>query len=260
MIDASANIHPTALVESGAVIGANVEVGPFTYIAANVTVGEGSWIGSHVVIKGPTRIGARNKIFQFASVGEDCQDKKYAGEPTELVMGDDNVVRECVTIHRGTVQDKGVTRIANRCLFMAYVHIGHDCVVGDDVILANNVTLAGHVQIGNHAIVGGLSAFHQFVKVGDHAFIAGASAVHKDVPTYVMARGDNAHGINVEGLKRRGFSKEAITLIRRAYKVIYRQNLTLEEAKPKLFEMADECAEISPLAEFVMGSERGIVR
>ncbi|GAA5219149.1 acyl-ACP--UDP-N-acetylglucosamine O-acyltransferase [Corallincola platygyrae] len=260
MIDKSAKIHPTAVVEPTAVIGANVEIGPFSYIADNVSIGDDTVISSHVVVRGPTRIGKRNRIFQFASVGEDCQDKKYAGEPTELEIGDDNVIRECVTIHRGTVQDEGITKIGSRGLFMAYVHIAHDCIVGDDVILANNVTLAGHIKVGNHAIIGGLSAFHQFVKIGDHAFIAGGSTVHKDVPTYVMCRDDHAHGINSEGLKRRGFSKEAIMAIRRAYKAVYRKNLTLEEAKPVLQEMAEEHPEVKALSDFILASERGIVR
>ena len=253
-------IHPTAIIEPGAQLGTNVRVGPYSYIAADVVIGDDCEIGSHVVIKGPTRLGKANRIFQFASVGEECQDKKYRGEPTQLVMGDRNVVRECVTIHRGTVQDQGLTSIGSDNLFMAYVHIAHDCVVGNNVILANCATLAGHVKIEDWVIVGGMSAFHQFNRVGAHAFVAGGSAVRKDIPPYVMAQNDNAHGINAEGLKRRGFSADQIGALRQAYRILYRQGLTLAEAMPQLAELAEKSVEVAPFVEFLRHAERGIVR
>ncbi|HSH49894.1 MAG TPA: acyl-ACP--UDP-N-acetylglucosamine O-acyltransferase [Halomonas sp.] len=215
-------IHPTAIVDPSARLADDVEVGPFTLIGAGVEIGAGSRIGSHVVIKGPTVLGERTRIFQFASVGEECQDKKYAGEPTRLVLGDDNVVREGVTLHRGTVQDRGETTIGSRNLFMAYVHVGHDCVIGNDCILANQVTLAGHVKLGNFAIVGGLSAIHQFCHFGEYAMAGGGSIITKDTPAFVMINGNPArtHGLNLVGLKRRGFSKEALRALDEAYKLV----------------------------------------
>ena len=233
MIDSRAIIDPSAKLAD------DVSVGPWSYVGPDVEIGAGTVINSHVVIKGPTRIGAHNKIFQFASVGEECQDKKYANEPTTLVIGDHNVIREGVTIHRGTVQDNGETIIGSHNLFMAYAHVAHDCVVGDHVILANNASIAGHVHVGDWAILGGFTAVHQFCQIGAHVMTGASSLVLKDVPAYVMANGNSAspHGINVEGLKRRGFSKTAIQVLRRAYKAIYREGLTVAQALERLREL-----------------------
>lgn len=255
-------IHPTAIVDPAARLADDVEVGPFSVIGADVEIGAGSRIGPHVVIKGPTRLGQRTRIFQFASVGEDCQDKKYAGEPTRLEMGDDNVIRECVTLHRGTVQDRGVTRIGHRNLFMAYSHVGHDCVIGDDCILANQVTLAGHVTIGDFAILGGLAAIHQFCHFGTHAMAGGGSIITKDTPAYVMVNGNpaQAHGLNQVGLKRRGFSREAIKALSDAYKTVYRQGLTLEQALAALDAQPERPPELDTFIASLRGSTRGITR
>ncbi|MFI0474354.1 acyl-ACP--UDP-N-acetylglucosamine O-acyltransferase [Halomonas sp. HMF6819] len=254
-------IHPTALVDPAARLADDVEVGAFTVIGSDVEIGEGSVIGPHVVIKGPTVLGKRTRIFQFASVGEECQDKKYAGEPTRLVMGDDNVVREGVTLHRGTVQDRSETTIGSRNLFMAYVHVGHDCVIGDDCILANQVTLAGHVTVGNHAILGGLSAVHQFCHFGDYAMAGGGSIITKDTPSYMMINGNpaEARGLNLVGLKRRGFSREAISALTASYKLVYRQGLTVEQALEEMRSRFD-LAEVTHFADSIERSTRGIVR
>nr|WP_298250918.1 acyl-ACP--UDP-N-acetylglucosamine O-acyltransferase [uncultured Halomonas sp.] len=254
-------IHPTALIDPAARLADDVEVGPFTVIGPDVTIGPGSRIGPHVVIKGPTVLGARTRIFQFASVGEDCQDKKYGGEPTRLVMGDDNVVREGVTLHRGTVQDRGETTIGSRNLLMAYVHVGHDCVIGSDCILANQVTLAGHVRMGDFAILGGLSAVHQFCHFGTHAMAGGGSIITKDTPAYVMLSGNPAqvHGLNLVGLKRRGFSRDALKALGEAYKLVYRQGLTVEQA---LIEIRSrfQYPETEAFAASIEVSTRGIIR
>ena len=262
MIHESAVIHATAIIHEGARIGANVEIGPWSLIGADVEIGDECSIASHVVIKGPTKIGNRNRIFQFCSIGEDCQDKKYKGERTFLEIGDDNVIREHCTIHRGTVQEQSLTRIGSRNLLMVNVHVAHDCIIGDDCIFANNATLAGHVHIGDWVIFGGLSAIHQFGRVGSHAFVAGMAALNKDVPPYVMAAGHYAKpfGVNSEGLKRRGFSPEAISAVKKAYKLIYRQGLTVEEALPELEALAAEEVAVAPLVEFLKLNDRGIVR
>lgn len=254
-------IHPTALVDSAARLADDVEVGPFTVIGPDVQIGAGSRIGPHVVIQGPTTLGERTRIFQFASVGEACQDKKYAGEPTRLVMGDDNVIREGVTLHRGTVQDRGETTIGSRNLFMAYVHVGHDCVIGSDCILANQVTLAGHVKLGDFAILGGLSAVHQFCHFGAHAMAGGGSIITKDTPAYVMINGNPAqvHGLNLVGLKRRGFSREAIRALGEAYKLVYRQGLTVEQALSQIRASFD-LPETDAFAASIEIASRGIVR
>jgi UDP-N-acetylglucosamine acyltransferase len=254
-------IHPTALVDPSARLADDVEVGPFTLIGPQVEIGAGSRIGSHVVIKGPTVLGKRTRIFQFASVGEDCQDKKYAGEPTRLVLGDDNVVREGVTLHRGTVQDRGETTIGSRNLFMAYVHVGHDCVIGDDCVLANQVTLAGHVKLGNFVIVGGLSAIHQFCHFGEYAMAGGGSIITKDTPAFVMINGNPAqvHGLNLVGLKRRGFSKEAVRALSEAYKLVYRQGLTVEQAIIEI-RARHSLPETEAFVASIEASTRGIIR
>lgn len=262
MIDKSAIIHPTAIVSPDAVIGPNVTIGPWTIVGAEVEIGADTTVASHCVLKGPTKIGCRNKIFQFATLGEDCQDKKYADERTYLEVGDDNVIREHCTLHRGTAQDKCLTKVGSRNLLMVNVHIAHDCIVGDDCIFANNATLAGHVHIGNWVIFGGLAAIHQFGRVGDHAFIAGMAALNQDVPPFVMAAGHYAKpfGINKEGLKRRGFSAEAITLIRHAYMVVYKEGNTIEEAIEKLTPLATQEDSIKMLIDFLKESGRGICR
>ncbi len=262
MIDSSAVIHETAIVSPEATIGANVTVGPWTIIGPEVEIGADTTIASHCVLKGPTKIGCRNKIFQFATLGEDCQDKKYAGERTYLQIGDDNVIREHCTLHRGTAQDKGITTVGSRNLLMVNVHIAHDCVVGDDCIFANNATLAGHVHIGNWVIFGGLAAIHQFGRVGDHAFIAGMAALNQDVPPFVMAAGHYAKpfGINKEGLRRRGFSAEAIAMIRHAYMIIYKESNTIEEAIEKLEPLVASEPSIQLYIDFLKDSSRGICR
>lgn len=254
-------IHPTALIDPSAQLAEGVEVGPYSIIGADVVIGTGTVIGPHVVIKGPTVIGARNRIFQFASVGEDCQDKKYKGEPTRLEVGDDNVIREGVTIHRGTVQDNSLTRVGSNNLFMAYSHVAHDCIVGNHCILANQATLAGHVTVGDHAILGGLSAVHQFSRVGAHAMCGGGSIILMDIPAYVMVSGHPAesHGINYEGLKRRGFSKEAMQALRNAYKLVFRQGKNLQEAIAEL-EAGSPLPEVQVFLDSIKNSSRGITR
>jgi len=255
-------IHEQAIIEPGAQIGKNVKIGPWTYVAKDVVIGDDCEISSHVVINGPTKMGKGNKIFQFASIGEECQDLKYKGEPTELIIGDNNVFRESCTIHRGTIQDESVTRIGSNNLFMAYTHVAHDCVVGNHCIMANNASIAGHVHVGDHAILGGMSGVHQFCHVGAHSFVAANALVLKDVPAYVMASGQPAgpFGLNAEGLKRRGFDKSAIMAIRRAYKSVYRKGLTIEEAMAEIAEMEKETPEISLFADSIKASNRGIIR
>lgn len=253
-------IHPTAVIDEKAVIGSNVTIGPYSIVGPDVVLGDDCWIGPHVVLKGPTVLGKGNKIYQFASVGEDCQDKKYAGEPTRLEIGDNNIIRECVTIHRGTVQDQSLTKIGSNNLLMAYVHVAHDCMVGDNIILANNTTLAGHVYVGDWAILGGFTGVHQFCHIGAHAFTAVNSVVVQDIPPYIMAQGHNAvpRTINSEGLKRRGFSKEAIMSIKRAFKTLYRKGLTIDEAVAEMETW--QVPELDDLIHFVQNSSRGIIR
>jgi UDP-N-acetylglucosamine acyltransferase len=255
-------IDPRAVVSPQAHIAEDVHIGPFTVIGADVEIGAGTWIGPHVVINGPTRIGAGNKVFQFASLGDAPQDKKYNGEPTRLEVGDRNVFRESVTVNRGTTHDKGVTRIGNDNLLMAYSHVAHDCQLGDQIVMANCATLGGHVEIGDWVTMGGLSAVHQFTKVGAYCFIAHNAAVTRDVPPYVMAVGRPAapHSVNAVGLQRRGFSAAQILNIRRAYRVLYRSGLKLKAAMEELEKAADTQAEIRPFVEFIKRSERSIVR
>lgn len=252
-------IHESAIISPSAKIGKDVTIGPWTFIGDDVEIGDGTVIHSHVVVKGPTVIGKNNEIYQFATVGEDCQDKKYAGEKTRLEMGDNNIVRENVTIHRGTIQDQGLTKIGSNNLFMAYVHVAHDCMIGDNTIFANNASVAGHVHVGNWAILAGMVGVHQFVHIGDHAFVGLDSIVVKDVPPYVMASGNGAEpkGINSEGLKRRGFSSDQVTAIKRAYKEVYRKGHTVAEALEKLDDSIDV---IKPFKQFISESSRGIIR
>lgn len=256
-------IDPHAIVAPSAKIAPNVHIGPFSVIGPHVSIDEGTWIGPHAVITGHTTIGKRNKIFQFASVGEAGQDKKYAGEETYLEVGDDNVFREGVTIHRGTVQDQKITKIGHNNLFMAYVHIAHDCVIGDHNIFGNTAALAGHVKVENYVNVNGFCGVHQFCQLGSHAFIAHACLVTKDVPPYVMISGGKdvtVCGINAEGLKRRGFDADQIQWLKRAYKVVYRQGLRLEQAIEQLDLMAQECDAVTLFVNFLKSSTRGIIR
>ncbi len=255
-------VHPQAIVDPSAKLADGVTVGPWSYIGPDVEIGEGTEILSHVVVKGPTKIGRNNRIFQFCSIGEECQDKKYAGEPTTLTIGDDNVIRENCTIHRGTVQDRGTTNVGSGNLLMAYVHVAHDCEVGNNTILANGATLAGHVTVGDWAILGGGTMVHQFCNIGPHSMSAGGSIVLKDIPAYVMASGQSAEpfGMNVEGLKRRGFSKDAMLNLRRAYKLIYRQGLTTEQAIEELEKNYGSMPELRVLIDSLRNTSRGIIR
>lgn len=255
-------IHPTAIIAPGAQIDASVEIGPYAVIGEHVSIGAGTRVGPHTVIEGHTSIGRQNQIFQFASLGAAPQDKKYAGEPTRLEIGDNNTIREFCTFNVGTVQDGGLTRLGNDNWVMAYVHIAHDCIVGDHCILANNATLAGHISIGDHVFLGGLTAVHQFCTIGAHAMTAGGSIVVQDIPPYVTAAGNHAHpvGINSEGLRRRGFDAEQISRIKRAYKQIYRQGLSLEDAKATITEAAADAPELALFVDFFARAKRGIIR
>lgn len=255
-------IHSTAIIDPKAELDSSVTVGAYSVIGANVKVDAGTTIASHVVLQGSTTVGKNNQIFQFSSLGEAPQDKKYRNEPTSLEIGDNNTIREFCTFNRGTIQDKGVTKIGNDNWVMAYVHIAHDCTIGNNTILANNSSLAGHVDIHDYAILGGFTLIHQFCKVGAHVITAVGSVVFKDIPPYVTAAGYDAkpHGINSEGLKRRGFSLDSVTQIKRAYKALYRNGLSLEEAKIELSNMQKDCHEITMLSDFLTVSTRGIVR
>jgi len=259
---AIAKIHPTAIIDPSAQLDSSVEVGAYTVIGADVKIDAGTRILNHVSISGPTTIGKNNHIFQFSSLGEAPQDKKYKGEPTLLEIGDNNTIREFCTFNRGTIQDKGTTKIGNDNWIMAYVHIAHDCQIGNNTIFANNSSLAGHVDVYDYAILGGFTLIHQFCKIGSHVITAVGSVVFKDIPPYVTAAGYDAkpHGINSEGLKRRGFSADSILQIKRAYKTLYRNGLTLDEAKVELSTMQLQAPEIGLLTDFLNVSTRGIVR
>jgi UDP-N-acetylglucosamine acyltransferase len=255
-------IHPTAIVDPTAVLATDVTVGPYTIIGPHVEVDSGTIIESHVVLKGPTRIGKHNHIYQFSTVGESTPDLKYQGEPTRLVIGDHNVIREGVTLHRGTVQDRSETTIGNHNLIMAYAHVGHDSVIGDHCILVNNAALAGHVHVGDWAILGGYTLVHQYCHIGAHCFTGMGSAIGKDVPAFMMVAGAPAEAktINAEGLSRRGFSKETIQRLQKAFKIIYRKHLTIAEAMVQLALLADDCKAIQTLMDSLVSSTRGIVR
>ena len=255
-------IHPSALVHRGAQLADDVEVGPYSIIGEHVEVGAGSWIGPHVVLDGHVRIGQRNRIFHFASVGGPPQDKKYKDEPTRVEIGDDNTIREYVTINRGTTQDTGVTRLGNDNWIMAYVHFAHDVVVGNKTIFANCTQLAGHVIVEDWVIFGATTLVHQFVRIGAHAFTGMGTFVSQDVPPYVMAAGAMARpfGINGEGLRRRGFSAETIQELKRAYRTLYRSGLGLEEAKRELEVQGRECPPVREMLDFLLKSKRGFIR
>jgi UDP-N-acetylglucosamine acyltransferase len=256
------SIDPRAVVSPDAVIAEGVAIGPFSVIGPGVSIGPGSWVGPHAVINGPTVLGAGNKVFQFASIGEAPQDKKYAGEPTRLVVGDRNVFREYVTVNRGTVTGIGETRIGNDNLLLAYTHVAHDCVLGDNIVLSNAVNLAGHVEVGDWVIMGGYAGAHQFSRIGAHAFIGNNTSVIRDIPPYVLATGHPAEprSVNLEGLKRRGFTEEQMRAIRNAYRVLYRSELKLEDAMTQLRELAagQDCLAI--FVDFISQSARGLAR
>ncbi|WP_139557598.1 acyl-ACP--UDP-N-acetylglucosamine O-acyltransferase [Methylotetracoccus oryzae] len=255
-------IHPSAIIDPSAQIADGVSIGPFSIIGPGVSIGSGTEVGPHVVIRGPTRIGCDNRIFQFASVGEDPQDKKYGGESTTLEIGDRNVVREFATIHRGTAQDRGITRIGSDNLFMAYTHVAHDCVVGNRIIMANAASLAGHVEVDDFAILGGFSLVHQFCRIGQYSFSAMGSVISRDIPPYVMVGGrpTKPYGINSVGLERNGFGSEALRQIKKAYKIIYKAGFKLDEAIKLLDEVTVEHPEIVPLVDFLKTTGRSIMR
>lgn len=255
-------IDPRAIIDPTAVLADDVSVGPWSVIGPGVEIGAGTVIESHVIIKGPTVIGKENHIYQFSTVGEATPDLKYKGEETRLMIGDNNVIREGVTIHRGTVQDRGETTIGNDNLLMAYVHVGHDSVIGNHCILVNNAALAGHVHIGDWAILGGYTLVHQFCKIGEHCFTGMGSAIGKDVPAYVMVNGNpaSAKSINSEGLRRRGFTKEEVSVINKCFKLVYRRGLTVDEALKELEQLAQNCEPVNLMIDSLKHSTRGIVR
>lgn len=255
-------IHPTALIHPGAKLAPDVTVGPYALIDEFVEIGEGTSIGAHCTITGHTTIGLHNHFFPFCSIGQAPQDKKYGGEPTRLEIGDHNTVREYCSFNTGTAQDRGVTSLGSHNWIMAYVHIAHDCDVGSHTIFANNATLAGHVTVGDHAILGGFTAVHQFCRIGEHSFCGVGTVLTQDLPPFVMCAGNPAatHGINSEGLRRRGFNADGIAGIKRAYKALYRSGLTLDEARAQVAALTEGCAPLKPLLDFISAPGRGIVR
>ncbi len=255
-------IHSSSIIDPSAKIADDVEIGPFCLVGADVEIGSGTRIESHVILKGPMKIGERNHIFQFSTLGDGSPDKKYKNEPTTLVIGNENIIREGVTIHRGTVQDRGETLIGDRNLIMAYSHIAHDCVLGNDIVLTNQAALAGSVHVGDGAILGGYAIVHQFCSLGSYSFCAMGSAVNKDIPAYVKVRGNPAKpfGINVTGIKRLGYSKESIEALRSAYRSIYRKKLTVDEAIEELKELRKEYEEVNLFLDSIEKSTRGISR
>ncbi|HNB67340.1 acyl-ACP--UDP-N-acetylglucosamine O-acyltransferase [Accumulibacter sp.] len=255
-------IHPSAIIHPGARLGANVTIGPYSIIGEHVEIGDNTVVGPHVVISGRTRIGCDNRIFQFCSLGEVPQDKKYSGEPTCLEIGDRNTIREFCTFNLGTAQDVGITRVGDDNWIMAYVHIAHDCQVGKHTVFANNAQLAGHVHVDDWAILGGYTGVHQFCRIGAHAMTAVGTVVLQDIPPFVMAAGNTASpfGINAEGLKRRGFSADALLVLKRAYRTVYKSGLMLEEARSRLEQEVIAHPEIRPLVDFLAVSKRGIIR
>ena len=255
-------VHPTAIVDPSAHVTDGAEIGAYSIIGQDSRIGAGTVIGPHAVIGARTTLGERNRVFQFASIGEIAQDRKYGGEPTTTTIGDDNVFREYASVHSGTAQDRGDTTIGNGNLFLAYTHIAHDCVVGDRTTFSNNAQIAGHVHIGDWAVIGAFAGVHQFCRVGEHAMIAAFSVVLQDVPPFVTVQGYpcKPHGTNNEGLRRRGFTPEQILEVRRAYKILYRQGLSLDEARTQIEVAASESPALAPLAKFLAAPGRGIVR
>ncbi len=256
------SVHPTAVIAPGARLHPTVEVGPYAVIGAQVEIGAGTTVGPHAVIEGRTRLGERNRVFQFASVGAQPQDLKYAGEDSALEIGNENLIREFTTLHKGTTAGGGVTRIGDRNLFMAYAHVAHDCQVGNGCVFANAATLGGHVEIGDHVILGGLAAVHQFTRIGRHAFVAGGAMVVMDVPPFCTAQGDRAElvGVNSVGLARHGFSEEQIARVKEAYRILFRSKLPLEEAVERLRTELGDQSEIQTLLSFITTSQRGLTR
>ena len=254
--------HATAIVDPRARIAPDVEIGPYAVVGPDVEIGAGCSIGSHAVVTGHTRLGQRNRIFPFAAIGGAPQDKKYRGEPTRLEIGDGNTIREYCTFNCGTAQDAGVTRVGDDNWFMAYVHVAHDCQVGSHTVFANATQLAGHVHVGDYVIFGGFTGVHQFVRIGAHVMIGGGSMLRQDVPPYMTVSGNpaKAYGLNVEGLKRRGFSADALAQLNQAYRTIYRAGMTLEQAKEVLAPQAAGCPELKVMLDFLSGATRGIVR
>jgi len=262
MTEQGPTIHPTAIVHPGARLGRGVEIGAYTLVGEHVEIGDGTRVGPHAVIEGHSRIGRDNRIFQFSSIGAIPQDMKYAGEPTRLEIGDRNTIREFCTLNCGTVQDAGVTRLGNDNWLMAYVHVAHDCQVGSHTIFANNAQLAGHVVVGDRAILGGFTAVHQFVRIGAHSLTAMGSILLQDLPPYVTCSGNSAtpHGINSEGLRRRGYSAAAVMAIKRAYKTLYKSGLKLDEAQAEIAAAAAATPELQVLLDFLAAPGRGIIR
>ncbi len=256
------DIHSTAIIDPSAKIAEGVSVGAYSVIGADVEIGPNTWIGPHVVINGPTTIGCDNKIHQFASIGDAPQDLKYDGEPTRLEIGDRNTIRECVTINRGTPGGGAITRVGSDNLLMAYIHIAHDCQIGNHVIFSNNASLAGHAHVGDYVILSGFTLVHQFCYIGDYAFTGMGSAIAKDVPPYLMISGNPAapHGLNKVGLKRRGFSEEQVRNLMRVYKILYRQGLSLDDAKQQIAEMGESHEEVKRFSDFLEQSKRSIIR
>lgn len=255
-------IDSSAIIDARAEIASNVTIGAFSVIGADVKIDSGTVIAPHVVIKGPTSIGKDNRIYQFASIGEDPQDKKYAAEVTRLEIGDRNTIREFTSMHRGTVQDHGVTQIGNDNLFMAYTHVAHDCIIGDHVIMANGASLAGHVHLHSHAILGGFTLVHQFTQIGQYSFAAMGCAITQDIPPFVMVGGKptRPHGINSVGMERNGITSDDVRLIRNAYKLIYKMNLRLEDAIEQIEALAPDSNELSIMVNFLRNVRRGILR
>nr|WP_298166884.1 acyl-ACP--UDP-N-acetylglucosamine O-acyltransferase [uncultured Pseudomonas sp.] len=255
-------IDPRAIIDPSAKLADDVVVGPWSIVGPDVEIGEGTVLGPNVIVKGPTKIGKYNKVYQFSSLGEDTPDRKYKGEPTRLVIGDHNIIREGVTMHRGTIQDRDETTVGDHNLIMAYAHVGHDSVIGNHCILVNNTALAGHVHIGDWAILSGYTLVHQFCHIGAHSFAGMGSAIGKDVPAYVTVSGNpaEARSMNFEGLRRRGFSAEAIQALRRAYKTVYRQGLTIEQALLELAEPSAQFPEVALFRDSIQASNRGIIR
>ena len=249
-------IHPTAK------IGADVKIGPWTIVGADVEIGDGCEISSHVILKGPMRLGKRNRIFQFSSVGEDPSDKKYHGEITRIEIGDDNIIREGATLHRGTEIGGGITRVGSHNLFMPYTHVAHDCIVGNNTIFSNNSAISGHVIVEDWAILGGYAGVYQFLRIGAHSFVGAQTHVNMDVPAFVIVNGTppQAKGINITGLERRGFSKEAIQALRKAFKIMYRKGNILEEALVEMQSLAAEAPDVATLIASVRASSKGILR
>lgn len=257
-----ANIHPTAVVDPSANVASDVTIGAYSIVGADVTIGAGSVLGPHVVIAARTRLGKRNRVFQFASLGDVAQDRKYGGEPTTTTIGDDNTFREYCSVHAGTAQDRGDTSIGDHNLFLAYTHVAHDCTIGNQVTFSNNAQIAGHVSIGDWAVLGAFAGVHQYCRVGAHAMLAAYAVVLQDVPPFVTVQGYPAkpHGTNNEGLRRRGFSADDILAVRRAYKVLFREGLTLEEARERLVVSAAATPVLAPLVAFIIAGGRGLAR